>query len=204
MAFGRAPRRVADSAAAGRPGTPGRWARRPAWARRSCRGRRRACRARSGLACAGIFASFSITPGASITLSSCVPAWVTQTGLPSAVRATPQGLAAPRSTSSRSTVLTSFFGGRVDDRQGVGVHPAALQLRGRHLVAGEDVDDVDVLAVGRDADPAHARAAVGQPDRSAPGCVAVSIDGDRRRHVVASRRDRSADDWPRTASCRRA
>ena len=58
---------------------------------------------------AAIFASFSSRPAASITLSSCVPAWLTQIVLPSAVVATPQGLAAPRSTSSSSTVLTSFL-----------------------------------------------------------------------------------------------
>jgi hypothetical protein len=61
------------------------------------------------LASAGIFESFSNSAAASITLSSWVPAWVTQICLPSGVQATPQGLAAPRSMSSSSTVLTSFL-----------------------------------------------------------------------------------------------
>ena len=42
-------------------------------------------------------------------LNSKVPAWATQIWRPSAVMATPHGLAAPRSTSSKSTVLSNFF-----------------------------------------------------------------------------------------------
>jgi len=44
---------------------------------------------------------------ASITLSSFVPAWETQIQRPSAVQATPHGLAAPSEESSRSTVLST-------------------------------------------------------------------------------------------------
>ena len=36
---------------------------------------------------------------------------------------------------------------RVDDRHRVGVHPAALELRGGHLVPGKNVNGVNVLAV---------------------------------------------------------
>ena len=112
--------------------------------------------------------------------------------------ATPHGLAAPRSTSSSSTVLTSFLLGRVDDRQGVGVHPAAFQLRGRHLVAGEDVGDVGVLAVGRDAD-ARARSCCRWAGGSrSVWLVAVSITVTIGRHVVGVGRDRSAGGWSRT------
>ncbi len=57
----------------------------------------------------GTSASFSCRAGASITLISWVPAWLTQIDLPSGVTATSHGMAAPRSMSSRSTVLTSFF-----------------------------------------------------------------------------------------------
>ena len=48
---------------------------------------------------------------ASTTLTSCVPAWLTQSDVPSAVQATPHGFPAAKYDSSKPSVLTSFFCG---------------------------------------------------------------------------------------------
>ena len=63
--------------------------------------------AAAGVSCV----SLSSRAEASIRLSSCVPAWVTKIVLPSPLVVTPQGNAAPRSTSSRRIVLSSFRAG---------------------------------------------------------------------------------------------
>ena len=59
--------------------------------------------AAAGVSCV----SLSIRAAALIRLNSWVPAWVTKIDLPSPLVVTPQGMAAPRSTLSRRTVLSS-------------------------------------------------------------------------------------------------
>ncbi len=135
---------------------------------------------------AAIFASLSSNPTASITLTSCVPAWLTQIVLPSAVVVTPQGLAAPRSTSSSKTVLTRVLVLASMMLMALVFIQPRLELRGRHLVVGENVYGIEVSPVRRNADAPHARTAVGQPDRG--GLVAGRVDRrDRCRHVVRRR-----------------
>ncbi len=170
-----------------RPGTPGRWARRPA--RRETEplvgpGRRLAglVLRRGGF---DLRQFFHQTGG--IDHAQLVGAGVGNADL----FAVAAGGHAPRVGRPQVHVVQQhrvdeLLGRRVDDAQGVGVHPAPLQLRGGHLVAGQDVGHVHVLAVGRHAQPAHARAAVGQADgRGLPGGRVDHADGGR--HVVAVR-----------------
>ena len=110
-------------------------------------------------------ASFFISSAVLITLSSCVPAWVTHSVAPSAVQATPQGFAAPASTSSSSTVLSSLPAARSRMLARFGVHPPAFELGRRQLVARQQMHGVRVLSVRRHADAAQTRAAVQQTQR---------------------------------------
>ncbi len=84
--------------------------------------------------------------------------------LPSAVVATAQGIGGPQVDVVQQHRVQQLLRRHVDDAQRVGVHPAPFQLRGRHLVAGQDLGDVGVRAIGRDADFLHAGTAVGQAD----------------------------------------
>ena len=80
-----------------------------------------------------------------------------------------------------------LFRFQIDNGQGVRIHPAAFQLRGGHLVAGQDVCDVGIFAVGRDADVTQAGTAVDQSH--VLDVFRRRIDQSHiRRHVVAIRR----------------
>ena len=73
----------------------------------------------------------------------------------------------------------------VDDAQRVGVHPAALELGRRQVVAGEDVRREGVLAVRGDAQVAQAGAPVGQADPRRDPPLGGGDRGDLGRDVVA-------------------
>ena len=82
--------------------------------------------------------------------------------------------------------IDELFGGHVDDGQGIGVHPAAFELRGGQLVAGENVCDVSVFAVRTYGDIVQCRTAVGQLDRASTSIPLNIAEGNGKR----STRDR--------------
>ena len=129
-------------------------------------------------------ASLANTAFKSSTDTSCVPACATQSVAPSGEQATPQGLAAPRSTSSRRTVPTSFFSraSKIDSAL-VFIQPRSSCVAGRVLRDKTCVTKT-CRPSGAMQNPAHARTAVGKP--YANGCQVFGIDGrDPCRRCIA-------------------
>jgi hypothetical protein len=103
-------------------------------------------------------------------------------------------------------------GGRLDDAQGTGVHPAPIHLRRGELIVGQCVNDVCVPAVRGHADPANGSAAVRQRDVGRDlqigGADGADFGGDnwagggpgrqeaRDQHELSVRRARRCDRFP--------